>query len=535
MPIPAIPIVVGILAGTGGLSLGALIRQPEINELKAQVVKLQEELSRMHTLSNDVLKDIEILKLKMQLHQNEDILAQLKGQDEMSIGRLIYAYGLKEYLEVKQKYLIEEMDITEREAVFVDAFSMFLDNRVADDKDGKLQKEFLRGYLMEKYASEIDALVPPDLLEVVSTLEKKVEAEKEKGDGKAKSEVYQKVVPELECLSLNEEQTRFLYSIELIKIEYDIRTAKNDKEKMAKVTWKNEWCKAILSGLGKEERSQTYFIRDPQALYAQIREAYDRSVSKSWYYLVVFEATLFVPYFPLDEDKKSNKTWKGLSLNKDYMKEEFPAHQMVVDKAMLEKMIKAYNKNVSKLSGNTFKIVRTVIVTSVVTVATSGLASVFAPSIAVMLAGGSVAHLSGVALTNASLAFIGGGSLAAGGLGMAGGTAIITGGGAILGMVGSGTATVSAMVLLSTEGYTLRECAKLSAFSRTVLIDEFNMQSTVAKIQKSVEDRIREFGAQLAVLKATPKTDKKAIRSIEAGMDYLGKCNKELLKTIEAS
>ena len=37
MPIPAIPIVVGILASAGGLSLGALIRQPQINALKAQV------------------------------------------------------------------------------------------------------------------------------------------------------------------------------------------------------------------------------------------------------------------------------------------------------------------------------------------------------------------------------------------------------------------------------------------------------------------------------------------------------------------
>ena len=214
------------------------------------------------------------------------------------------------------------------------------------------------------------------------------------------------------------------------------------------------------------------------------------------------------------------------------MREEFHHHQMVVNKAMLDKMVKTYNRCINKLTGKTIKMVTTIVVTSVVTVATGGLASFFAPSIAVVLAGGSVAHLSGAALINASLAFVGGGSLVAGGLGMAGGTAIITGGGALLGMVGSGATAVSAMVLLSTEGYTLRECAKLISFSDTVLMDEFEMKSTVQMIQQTVQKRIGEFGAQLAILKATPKAEKKVIRSIETSMNYLEKCNKELHKLI---
>ncbi len=532
MPIPAIPIVVGILAGAGGLSLGALIRQPQINALKAQITKLQEELAHMQALSNDVMKDIEILKLKMQLQQNEDLLAQLKGKDDLDIGRLVYAYGLKEYLEIKQNYLIEGKDITEAEAVFADTFAMFLNNKIADDENGLIQKRFIRGYLTEKYSAEIESLTPPDLSVIIAALENKIKETKDQEEANREQGIPNEVIPELECLSLNEEQTRFLYSLQLIKIEYDIKTAKSDKEKMSKVAWKNEWVNSILRGLGKENRAQNYFIKDAQSLFDQMREAYDKSMQKTWYYLVAFEAALFVPYFPLDADKKSNKLWKGLSLNKDYMKEEFHHHQMVVNKAMLDKMVKTYNKCVNKLTGKTIKMVTTIVVTSAVTVATGGLASVFAPSIAVMLAGGSVAHLSGAALVNASLAFVGGGSLVAGGLGMAGGTAIITGGGAILGMVGTGATAVSAMVLLSTEGYTLRECAKLISFSDAVLIDEFEMKSTVEMIQQTVQKRIGEFGSQLAILKATPKSEKKAIRSIETSMSYLEKCNKELHKLI---
>ena len=532
MPIPAIPIVVGILASAGGLSLGALIRQPQINALKAQVTKLQEEFGRMQTLCNNVMKDIEILKLRMQMQQNEDLLTQLKGQEDLNIGQLVYAYGLKEYLEIKQSYLIEGKDITETEAVFADTFAMFLDNKIADDENGLIQKRFIRGYLLEKYAAEIDSLTPPDLSAVIATLEHKINEAKAQEEAKREQGIPNEVIPELECLSLNEEQTRFLYSLQLIKIEYDIKTAKNEKEKNAKTTWKNEWMNSILHALGKEKRTLNYFIKDAQSLFDQMRAAYDKSAQKTWYFLVAFEAALFVPYFPLDADKKSNKLWKHLSLNQDYMREEFHHHQMVVNKAMLDKMVKTYNRYINKLTGKTIKMVTTIVVTSVVTVATGGLASIFAPSIAVVLAGGSVAHLSGAALINASLAFVGGGSLVAGGLGMAGGTAIITGGGALLGMVGSGATAVSAMVLLSTEGYTLRECAKLISFSDTVLMDEFEMKSTVQMIQQTVQKRIGEFGAQLAILKATPKAEKKVIRSIETSMNYLEKCNKELHKLI---
>lgn len=534
MAIPAIAIVVGALAGSGGLVFGALIRQPQINKLKAQVVKLQEELDTMHLLVDDVIKDIQILKLNMQVQQNEDLLSELKGQGDTSIGKLVYAYGLKEYLEVKQKFLILKEDITEEQALFADAFSMFLDNRIPDDENGLIQKQFIRGYLLEKYGCQIDNLEVPDLKELLETLKQKCEEVQSAGAGAKKDETKQTLIPELECLSLNEEQTRFLYSLELLKIEYDIRTAKSEAEKKGKITWKNEWIKCILRGLGKESRSASYFIRDAESLYRQMRDAYDKSVAKTWYYLIAFEAVLFKPYFPLLADKKANRLWNNLKLSKDYIMEEFCNHQKVVDKAMLEKMVREFNKYISKLSGKTLKTVAAILLTTAVSVATGGLASYFAPGIAVMIAGGGVVHLSGQALINASLAFVGGGSLAAGGLGMAGGAAVITGGGALLGMFGGGASTVAAMVLLSTQGYVLRECAKLITFSSTVLIDEFLMRNTVSLIQKTIEKRIEEFGGQLAVMKATPKADKNAIKAITKNLDYLGKCNQSLLALIGA-
>ena len=51
-----------------------------------------------------------------------------------------------------------------------------------------------------------------------------------------------------------------MYSLQLIKIEYDIKTAKTDKEKAAKITKKNEWVNSILRGLGKETSPFTITI-----------------------------------------------------------------------------------------------------------------------------------------------------------------------------------------------------------------------------------------------------------------------------------
>jgi hypothetical protein len=485
MAIPAVGIVVGILAASGGLSFGTLIRQPEINKLKAEVRKLQEELERMHYIVDSALKDIQILQLKMQAEHNQDLLDELKGNGDADIGKLIYAYGLKEYLEVKSKYLIFEKDITEEEAIFADSFSMFLENKVPAGEEGQIQKQYIKGYLMEKYGEEIEGLTVPNLNELLNQIKEKLEEKTQEEASQGAETTKQPFIPELVCLSLTEEQARFLYSLELLKIEYDIKTAKNKSEENAKVTWRNRWKDSVLHDLGKEGESAYYFIRDAESLYSQMRSAYDKSSQKTWYYLVAFEATLFTPYLPMDADQKSNKLWRGLKLNKDYMKEEFVHNQKIVDKAMLDKMIRTYNNNIDKLTGKAHKIATSILITTVITVATGG---------------------------------------------AAGGTAIIIGGGALLGgMVGGGATSLTAMILLSSEGYTLRECAKLLTFSSTVLIDEFSMLSTVNRIQQTVEKRISEFGGQLSVLKAKPKIDKKEIQTISDSLKYLEKCNKELL------
>ncbi len=437
MAIPAIAIVAAALAASGGLTIGALGRQPQINALKAEVTRLQEELNHMHGIVKDVLKDIEILQLKMQLNNNADILEEFKGHGETNIGKLVYAYGLKEYIEIKQKFLILNQDIIESEAVFVDAFAMFLDNRTPEGENGDVQKRYIKGYLLEKYGKEIEENIVPDLNEATRVLEEKLKEYQEK-EKKTEEATYQKkITPEIECLTLNAEQTRFLFSLQLQKIEYDIKATTKETHRLGKITWKNEWERCILKGLDKDKDAITFFIRDESSLFAQMQAAIEKSKSTTWYYLLALEAVLFTPYTPLNEGKENNKLWKDLHLKSDYMQDKFCTKQNVVTKVTLDKMVKTYNKSIAKLTNKMGKAVINIALTTVLTVATGGLAAAFAPGIAVLLAGDMVAGLSGIALTNASLAFVGGGAMAAGGFGMAGGATLITGGGALLGMFGS--------------------------------------------------------------------------------------------------
>ena len=267
MPIPAIPIVVGVLAGAGGLSLGALIRQPQINTLKAEIVKLQEELGRMQSLSNDVMKDIEILKLKMQLQQNEDLLAQLNGRDELDIGHLVYAYGLKEYLEIKQNYLVDGKDITEAEAIFVDSFTMFLDNKVTDDNNGLIQKRFIREYLKEKYSEEIKNLTPPDLNAVIVNLESKIEEAKAKAatDKEAKSQSAKARASTFSGITLGD-ALRFAWMDATFAVERKAYEIHRNRVKQSKVAATNSQQANKVPGAKEERVGKYYGVRPTDAI-----------------------------------------------------------------------------------------------------------------------------------------------------------------------------------------------------------------------------------------------------------------------------
>lgn len=327
-------------------------------------------------------------------------------------------------------------------------------------------------------------------------------------------------------LSLNERQLRVLYSLKALAVEYDVEHTKNAKAQLIKREWVKRWKEATQKSFDITDDS--YFMTK-ERVYAEIYEIDAEAKNKGWLYLLTMELVLFQAYYSIEDGDKD--LFKGLKYSNQYLFDVYAKEQKLIVKADIDNVIKNYKSFVAKLKESGKKAAIGVAATTGVAIATGGLALAFAPEIAVVLAGGGYAGLYGAALTNASLAAIGGGSLAAGGLGMAGGTAILTGGGALLGIAGSGSATMLSVLSQTSEQYTLNECAKLLTFCKLVVIEKYNMPEILNPIISGLEACAVSVEDELEDMEDT-KENKVSKKRIKSSIKYLRNCISELDKIL---
>jgi len=251
---------------------------------------------------------------------------------------------------------------------------------------------------------------------------------------------------------LTVEQTEILYNLEYYKTLNDIHATKmlvgNDGIKKLKKEWLDEWKEYITKGFTnflQIEGMELHWYTE-QDLNRKIQE---NDPNKIWFRLVMLEAMLFEPYYPLCVEK--NK--KGDRPSKKYSQLQLPLFgyakitgdifldSYFIDNYYQKGYIKRFRKCYDKIILEMKEVLKGIIIggaitagIAIITIATAG---AFAPAIAVALVGSNFAGLNGVALTSACLAYLGGGAIAVGGAGMAGGTIAIVGGGAVLG-IGAG-------------------------------------------------------------------------------------------------
>ena len=115
---------------------------------------------------------------------------------------------------------------------------------------------------------------------------------------------------------------------------------------------------------------------------------------------------------------------------------------------------------------------------------------------------------------------------------MAGGTAIIAGGGALLGVAGSGAASLSTMLLMSSKDYAHNECAKLMTFCEQVLLPAFGREPIIS-IQYNIEKGMYKLEKDIEQLVANPdiddKTRKKLLKESKLSLKYITRCREYLL------
>ena len=311
--------------------------------------------------------------------------------------------------------------------------------------------------------------------------------------------------------------------------------------KELKSEWLKEWSKFISNGF--ESFTQ---ISGAEMHWYSIDELQERIAAndpqKPWYRLILLEAMLFEPYYPLgtEKDKKGNdipsKKYKHLnnplcSFKKGegdrFLDEQFTGKYC--KQGYVKRLRKSYDKRMRELSEVLKTVLTSLTITAVIAIITVASAGAFAGPIAVALVGSNFAGLSGAALTSACLAYLGGGAIAAGGAGMLGGTIAIVGGGAALGIgVGAGVGGAVGSAGLVGKKNTIMQSAKLLTSVREIFLnDEHDIEfsnsvyeqylQNITEIEKGlVELRLKMDVAKGKEKKEIAETIKKAEESVEA-------------------
>lgn len=365
-------------------------------------------------------------------------------------------------------------------------------------------------------------------------------------------------------LGLNEEQTAILYNIEYYKTLHDAYESKlpvgGEKILQMKLEWLNEWKGYMTKGFkgfmnNSNAELNWYSLEE---LHEKIRL---NSSEKPWFRLVLLEAMLFEPYFPLktETDKKGKevpskkysyinapitgykKSEGDMYLDIEFSgRHEFPGY--------VKRLRKCYDKVCREMNEVLKTAITSITITAGVAIVTIATAGALAPTIAVALVGSNFAGLSGAALTSACLAYLGGGAIAAGGIGMAGGTIAIVGGGAILGVgVGAGIGGATGAISLMGKKNTILQSAKLMVSVREVFMNdekdleysksvyekyvqniteiekgliELRLKANVAdsKEKKELKTKIKSAEESVHAMKIAMKTMNKFISAYEVGM-----------------
>jgi hypothetical protein len=360
---------------------------------------------------------------------------------------------------------------------------------------------------------------------------------------------------DIDKLGLTVEQTEFLYNLEYYKTLNDIETTKQpinkDGIKNLKNEWLDEWKTFITEGfasfLGIEGATLHWYSK--QELIKKIEE---NEPQKTWFRLVLLEAMLFEPYYPLglEQDKKGNSIPSkkyhslqiptcGYSQNRGdaYLDSYFSGNYY--HQGYIKRLRKCYEKVVFEMK----EVLKGLLVggaisagIAIVTIATAG---ALAGPIAVALVGSNFAGLSGAALTSACLAYLGGGAIAAGGAGMLGGTAVIVGGGAALG-IGAGLGVggaVGAAGLIGKQNTILQSAKLLVSVREIFLNDEHDTEYSNTVYEQYVQNIMDiEKGLVELRLKADvsdgkeKKELKRQIKNAEESVEAMKIARKNLLK-----
>ena len=152
------------LGAAGGVALGTLIRQPEINKEKATNKRTQDENARLQALIVSYNEQFVEQKRKLEALKVYQFISHMKEYGNM-ISCLTYQYGAREYiilLDGPKRW--GKLKIPREATDFFNAFQ-----KVVDGKDvSKTEGDAIKNYIYSKYKKEIESLQECDFHEVMN-------------------------------------------------------------------------------------------------------------------------------------------------------------------------------------------------------------------------------------------------------------------------------------------------------------------------------------------------------------------------------
>lgn len=366
---------------------------------------------------------------------------------------------------------------------------------------------------------------------------------------KSDADIYRRIGEDMgmqmEKLGLSLEQTEILNNVECYKTFNDIENTnipvagKGVQE--LKFEWLQEWKKYIADGF--ESFTQ---VQGAEMHWYSMEELNERIAAEKpeepWFRLVLLEAMLFEPYYPLgtekgkDGEELPSKKYKLLDNpvagfregeGDRFLDAKFTGKYC--EKGYVKRLRKSYEKRLKELNEVLKSVIKSISIAAGIALAVVATAGALSGPIAVALVGSNFAGLSGAALTSACLAYLGGGAVAAGGAGMLGGSIVIVGGGAALGLgVGAGVGGAVGAAGLMGKKNTIMQSAKLLTSVREIFLnDEHDLEfsnsvyeqylDNITEIEKGlVELRLKKDVAKGKEKKALAESIKNAEESVEA-------------------
>ncbi len=145
-----VKLMIGGLAGVSGGIIGALSRQPEINNLKKQIKKLQKEVERLQNIRKEQDEQLSMLLVKYKALKVYQFKKRAEERDNIR-GIIIYQYGLYDYLTLLLNTAKGSVELQKDDTIFFNIFDKMIEGKKISDEEMDTMKK----YITFKHKSDI--------------------------------------------------------------------------------------------------------------------------------------------------------------------------------------------------------------------------------------------------------------------------------------------------------------------------------------------------------------------------------------------